>query len=53
MDDESGESMEPMRKVPLAGLGDSELGRLVYAWLHSLCVLFIETSGQNWLNGLF
>jgi len=28
-DDESGESMEPMEKVPLKGLGESELGRLV------------------------
>jgi len=29
MDDESGESMEPMGKVPLVGLGKSELERLV------------------------
>jgi len=29
MDDESGESMEPMEKVPLKGLGESELERLV------------------------
>jgi len=30
MDDESGESMEPMGKVPLVGLGKSELERLVH-----------------------
>jgi len=29
MDDESGESMEPMKEVPLIGLGESELERLV------------------------
>jgi len=29
MDDESGESMEPMGKVPLVGLGEAELDRLV------------------------
>jgi len=29
MDDESGESMEPMEEVPLIGLGESELERLV------------------------
>jgi len=29
MDDESGESMELMEEVPLEGLGQSELGRLV------------------------
>jgi len=29
MDDESGESLEPMAEVLLAGLGESELERLV------------------------
>jgi len=29
MDDESGESMEPIKEVPLKGLGESELERLV------------------------
>jgi len=29
MDDESGESMEPVGKVPLKGLDESELERLV------------------------
>jgi len=29
MDDESGESMEPMEEVPLVELGESELERLV------------------------
>ena len=29
MDDESGESMEPMEEVPLIRLGKSELERLV------------------------
>ena len=29
MDDESGESMELMEEVPLIGLGDGELERLV------------------------
>jgi len=29
MDDESGESMEPMEVVPLRELGESELERLV------------------------
>jgi len=29
MDDESGESTEPMKEVPLIGLGESELERLV------------------------
>jgi len=29
VDDESGESMEPMQEVPLKGLGESELERLV------------------------
>ena len=28
MDDENGESMEPMEKVPLIGLGESEMARL-------------------------
>jgi len=28
MNDESGESMEPMEEVPLTGLDDSELERL-------------------------
>jgi len=32
MDDESGESMEPMEEVPLIGLGDRELERLVRGW---------------------
>jgi len=32
MDDESGESMEPMEEVPLKELGTSELDRFV-AWL--------------------
>jgi len=29
MDNDSGESMEPMEEVPLIGLGESELERLV------------------------
>jgi len=29
MDDDSGESMEPMEEVPVKELGESELGRLV------------------------
>jgi len=29
MDDESGESMKPMEEVPLEGLGESELERLL------------------------
>ena len=32
MDDESGESMEPMEEVPLIELGDAELERLVRGW---------------------
>jgi len=32
MDNESGESMEPMEEVPLIGLGESELERLVCDW---------------------
>ena len=32
MDDESGESMEPMEEVPLKGLGEAELERLVRGW---------------------
>jgi len=28
-DDETGESMEPIEEVPLVGLGESELERLV------------------------
>ena len=32
MDDESGESMEPMEQVPLKELGDAELERLVRCW---------------------
>jgi len=32
MDDDSGESMEPMEEVPLVGLGESELERLVRGW---------------------
>ena len=31
-DDESGESMEQMGEVPLIGLGESELERLVRGW---------------------
>ena len=30
MDDESGESIEPMEEAPLEGLGESELKRLVH-----------------------
>ena len=32
MDDESGESMEPMEQVPLIQLGEAELERLVRGW---------------------
>ena len=32
MDDESGESMEPMEKVPLKELGDAAIGE-ISAWL--------------------
>ena len=32
VDDESGESMEPMQEVPLKALGESELERLVRGW---------------------
>ena len=32
MDDESGESMEPMEEVPLIRLGESEMERLVRGW---------------------
>ena len=32
MDDESGESMEPMEEVPLIQLGEAELERLVRGW---------------------
>jgi len=32
MNDESGESMKPTAEVPLVGLGESELGRLVRGW---------------------
>ena len=32
MDDESGESMEPIEEVPLEGLGEAELERLVRGW---------------------
>jgi len=32
MDDQSGKSMEPMEEVPLEGLGESELERLVRGW---------------------
>jgi len=32
MDNESGESMEPMEEVPLEGMGKSELERLVRGW---------------------
>ena len=32
MDDESGESMEPMEEVPLKELGESEQKRLVRGW---------------------
>jgi len=32
MNDESGESMEPMEEVPLIRLGESELERLLHGW---------------------
>ena len=32
MDDESGESMEPTKEVPLIQLGEAELERLVRGW---------------------
>ena len=32
MDDESGESMEPIEEVPLIQLGEAELERLVRGW---------------------
>ena len=32
MDDENGELMEPMEEVPLVGLYESELERLVHSW---------------------
>ena len=35
MDDDSGESMEPMEEVPLVGLGESELERLVRGQIKS------------------
>jgi len=33
INDESGESMKPMEKVPLLRQGESELERLVRTWL--------------------
>ena len=36
MDDESGESMEPMEQVPLIQLGEAELERLVHGWRRAL-----------------
>jgi len=35
MDDDSGESIEPMEEVPLVGLGESELERLVRGQIKS------------------
>ena len=32
VDDESSESMEPTKEVPLEGMGESELERLVRGW---------------------
>ena len=37
MDDESGESMEPMEEVPLMQLGEAELERLVRDWRRGAC----------------
>jgi len=46
MDDESGESMEPMEEVPLIQLGEAELGRLVrgYRSLFVFCGLIRHKS---------
>ena len=43
MDDESGELMEPMEEVPLEGLGESELEKLVRGWL-------IELEAGSWFQ---
>ena len=53
MDDESGESMEPMEEVPLIELGEAELERLVRGWRRGAvsCVLRTETvSNRCYVN---
>ena len=46
MDDESGESMEPMEEVPLKELGETELERLVRGWRERSRELIPETRGS-------
>jgi len=51
IDDESGESMEPMEEVPLKGLGESELERLVRAWLTERSRELIPDTRRSVLEG--
>jgi len=48
MDDESGESMEPMEEVPLIGLGESELERLVSGWRREAVSWFQRRGEAYW-----
>jgi len=45
-DDETGESMEPIEEVPLVGLGESELERLVRGSTEGSRELIPETRGS-------
>ena len=47
MDDESGESMEPMEEVPLKELGEAELERLVRGWRREAGSWF-QRRGEAW-----
>ena len=49
MDDESGESMEPMEEVPLIQLGKAELERLVHGWRRG-AGMSDDQYGCEWVN---
>ena len=51
MDDESGESMEPMEEVPLKVLGESELERLVRGWRRGAGSWFQRRREAYWKEG--
>jgi len=49
MNDKSGESMEPMEEVPLRRLvGESEIDRLVHAWLREATRWFQRRGEAYW-----
>ena len=48
IDNEGGESMEPMEKVPLKELGESEMERLVRGWRREARSWFERRGEAHW-----